>query len=148
MKLLLLIPFLFIFKTAYAYQEINLLCDVTYQKNNNRNEASQKIKTRVEVTAYKNGNVSIIPDSNLLASASTIKTDNLISVTNFSNASKWDVKQKTINRNTGDTLEVGIIIDRNAGSIAYSDVFQSGNSHLSSSGFGFCEKINPNVRKF
>ena len=148
MKLILLIPFLFIFKTAYAYQEINLLCDVAYQKNSNRNEAPQKIKTRVEITQYKDGNVSIIPDSDLLSSASTIKRDNKISITNFTNASKWDVRVKTINRDTGDTLEVGIIIDRNAGSITYNDVFQSGKDYLPSSGFGFCEKINPNIKKF
>jgi hypothetical protein len=129
---------------VYA-EDVNLVCDLTYKEDN---QPTQKIKTRVEITYYKNGDVFIIPDSSFLASVSTAKLPTTTSVTNFSNSSKWHVTRVGGNPANSGISNTTIIIDRNAGSISYSQIFTYNGNSINSSGFGYCEKINPNVKKF
>ena len=142
MKKLILI-YLLLVNSAYA-EDINLLCDVTYKDDNS---ASQRFKTRVEISAYNNGNIFIIPDSNILNSVSTGKTPTTIDIINYSNSSKWHINKVTGNLASG-IADTTIIIDRNAGTISYSQAFKFNGQTLNSSAFGYCEKINPNVKKF
>lgn len=126
-------------------EDVNLICDMTYR---DANSPSQKIKTRIEVSYYNNGNVFIIPDSDLLGSVSTSKNSNTLNVDNFSNSSKWHVRKVAKNNANSGIADTTIIIDRNAGSISYSSSFTFEGMVRNSSGFGYCEKINPNVKKF
>jgi len=144
MKKLIFIFFLLI-NFAYA-EEINLLCDITYKEDN---LSPQRIKTRVEVSFYNDRYVAIIPDSNLLYAVSTQKNTKTISVINLSNASKWHVNEVTGYKTNSGISDTTIIIDRNSGTISYNQIYKSsGGQILSSGGFGNCEKINPNIKKF
>ncbi len=143
MKKLILI-YLLLVNSAYA-EDINLLCDVTYKDDNS---ASQRFKTRVEISAYKNGEIYIIPDSNNLNSVSTSKTPTTIGIINYSNSSKWHINKVAGNSANSGIADTTIIIDRNAGTISYSQSFKINGQTLYSSAFGYCEKINSNVKKF
>jgi hypothetical protein len=145
MKKLVLIPLSFgLFNFASA-QGVNLICDMTYREGNS---VSQRLKTRIEVSQLDNGNLFIISDSDLIGSVSTIKRQGTISITNFSNSSKWDLRVVSANDKNSSVLDIGIIIDRNAGSISYNSSFSIQGRTMHSSGFGYCEKINQNIKKF
>ncbi len=145
MKKYIFLPLCFMLINSASAEEVNLICDMTYRDGNS---GSQKIKTRFEVSSYKNGDIFIIPDSDLLGSVSTSKNSNTLKVDNFSNSSKWHVRKIAKNNANTGIADTTIIIDRNAGSISYNSSFTFEGMVRNSSGFGYCEKINPKVKKF
>ena len=137
----------FLLKSAYA-EEINLICDIAFQDDSSGRMLTQKIRTRVEVSVYQNGNIFIIPDSDLLGSVSTAKTPSKISTNNYSTTTKWHIQNTNRNPTSGAISDTTIIIDRNSGTISYNHLFTVNNRSIQATGFGNCEKINPNVKKF
>lgn len=146
MKKLIFILSFFLLNSAYA-QNTNLLCDITLRENNGGRFTNQKIITRVEVSVLQNGNIFIIPDSNLLNPVSTAKTPSTVDFTNYSTSTKWHIEKTTKNQTSGINTSTTIIIDRNVGTISYNDLYMSNNA-IQTTGFGNCEKIDPNKKKF
>lgn len=148
MKKLIFILSFFLLNSAYA-QDINLLCDISLSENKIGKITSQKIKTRVEITDNKDGNVWIIPDSNLIGSTSTIKHLNTTNVINRSNLTKWHIEKSSTLQDSNGTSHHTFIIDRNSGTISYDSTIKIDNlGSVHTTGFGNCEKIDTNKRKF
>jgi hypothetical protein len=146
-KFILFMLSLLLFRSAFA-EDINLICDINLQDDSSGRVVSQKIRTRVEVSVYQNNNIYILPDSDLLGSVSTAKTPSSININNYSTPTKWHIQKTNRNSSTGAISDTTIIIDRNAGTISYNHLFTLKNNSIQTTGFGNCERINPNVKKF
>ena len=145
MKKLIFILSFFLLNSAFA-QDTNLLCDITLREDDDGRITSQKIKTRVVISVYPNKSIYIIPDYQPMGSVSNTKNPNTISVIDFSNSTKWHIERTNKSEN-GSILKVTYIIDRNAGTISY-DAFFLLKGVFRTTGFGNCEKIDPNKKKF
>lgn len=132
------------FSTAiYAQVELKLTCNMDIKKTySSGREEIIRIKPILEVFQL-GSHVSIIPDTNELASVS-MRTGNGRIVENYSDANKWSIFNK-IERN-GTTSETSITIDRNTGRIVYSHDYKDG--AITVYGEGVCEKVDLSKRKF
>ena len=151
MKKLIFILSFFLLNSAIA-QNTKLLCDITLREDDNGKITSQKIKTRVEVSVFKDGSIFIIPDNSLYP-VTTEKSEITVEINNYSTLSKWEIQNLNIEKITGAHYATTITIDRNAGTISYNHVFMLKNksptiSTSTTTGFGNCEKIDPNKKKF
>jgi hypothetical protein len=144
---LIFVFFFFILNPAHA-EDINLLCDISYQDDDAIRPKTTRIKTRVEVSFFTDGRLFIIPDSELIGSVSTSNLPFTTRIINFSNLAKWHLINETYNPEKRTTSSTSIVIDRNAGTISYSRLFSMNNISIQATGFGNCEKINPNIKKF
>jgi hypothetical protein len=144
MKFLLLLVLVF-FSSFINAQEVNLICDLTFQSDVTGRNETQKFRTRVEIFQTKDF-LSIIPDSDLLGSVSTSKRENS-NFTNYSNGTKWDLQRRSHSKD--GVLNVHIIIDRNAGTMSYNSSFLHTNTLTSyTRAFGECQKIDVSKKKF
>lgn len=133
------------FSTLINAQEVNLICDLTFQSDASGRNETQKFRTRVEVLQTKDY-LSIIPDSDLLGSVSTSKRENS-NFTNYSTGTKWDLQRRSHSKD--GILNVHIIIDRNAGTMSYNSSFLHTNTLITNSrAFGECQKIDTSKKKF
>jgi hypothetical protein len=150
MKKLIFILSFFLLNSAIA-QNTKLLCDITLREDDNGKITSQKIKTRVEVSVFKDGNIFIIPDNSLYP-VTTEKSELTLEIINYSTLSTWKIQNTNIEKITGAHYATTITIDRNAGTISYYHLFMlKDNKSLTIStttGFGNCEKIDTNKKKF
>ena len=151
MKKLIFILSFFLLNSAIA-QNTKLLCDITLREDDNGKITSQKIKTRVEVSVFKDGSIFIISDNSLYP-VTTEKSEITVEINNYSTLSKWEIQNLNIEKITGAHYATTITIDRNAGTISYNHVFMLKNksptiSTSTTTGFGNCEKIDPNKKKF
>ena len=151
MKKLIFILSFFLLNSAIA-QNTKLLCDITLREDDNGKITSQKIKTRVEVSVFKDGSIFIISDNSLYP-VTTEKSEITVEINNYSTLSKWEIQNLNIEKITGAHYATTITIDRNAGTISYNHVFMLKNksptiSTSTPTGFGNCEKIDPNKKKF
>ena len=150
-KLIFILSF-FLLNSAIA-QNTKLLCDITLREDDNGKITSQKIKTRVEVSVFKDGNIFIIPDNSLYP-VTTEKSEITVEINNYSTLSTWKIQNLNIEKITGAHYATTITIDRNAGTISYYYVFMLKDnksptiSTSTTTGFGNCEKIDPNKKKF
>lgn len=140
MKSIFFLLLVFFTNLTYA-QEVNLICELTYQSDIAGKNETQKFQTRVEIYQSKDF-LSIIPDSDLLGSVSTATREGS-SFTNYSTGTKWDLQRKTYSKN--GILDVHIIVDRSAGTISYNSSF---NLTSYSRAFGTCQKIDSTKKKF
>ena len=102
----------------------------------------------LEVTQYKKPEyLAIIPasESGSLASVSTGKTANTISIQNYTDDNKWSLTN-TVKSSQGFVATTSITIDRNSGKIFYFRDFRDG--QLIIEGQGNCKKIDTTKRLF
>jgi len=145
MKKILLFLVLVASSTLINAQEVNLICDLTFQSDASGRNETQKFRTRVEVLQTKDF-LSIIPDSDLLGPVSTSKRENS-NFTNYSTGTKWDLQRRSHSKD--GILSVHIIIDRNAGTMSYNSSFLHTNTlTINTRAFGECQKIDASKKKF
>jgi len=129
--------------------EIKLSCQLTLVNSyiTGLKERST-VEEILEVTQYKKPEyLAIIPasDSGTLASVTTGKTANIISIQNYSDDNKWSLSNTTKSRQ-GYVAITSITIDRNSGKIFYFRDFRDG--QLVIEGQGNCKKIDTTKKLF
>jgi hypothetical protein len=129
--------------------EIKLSCQLTLVNSyiSGLKERST-VEEILEVTQYKRPEyLAIIPvsDSGSLASVTTGKTSNIISVQNYSDDNKWSLTN-TVKSSQGFAATTSITIDRNSGKIFYFRDFRNG--QLVIEGQGNCKKVDTTKKLF
>ncbi len=133
------------FTTSVFATDVKLLCKLdmakTYRGGQIERDRITEIFEIKEFVEY----LSIIPHSDNLASFSTSKLQNTISISNHSDRNKWHITSSHRNREGGTVIKQ-ISIDRNSGVILYSYDWEGGT--ILERGNGECEKISQEKRKF
>ena len=117
----------------------------TIQKGGDIYSEKETINVIFEIQQL-NSNFGIFTDNSIIPNLSTIKKDNIVSVTNNSDSNKWSlnniVKTKVL---LSDTT---IIIDRNTGILLYVQKINQNNSQVDTEGQGTCKKVDTTKRLF
>jgi hypothetical protein len=142
--------FLLFFSNFSWSEEIKLSCNInlTHQHSNGESEKSN-INEILEISIFKKNKI-ILPMTDTIASVSTRRDDNTISIDDFSDDNKIDLTtHRKIMHSTITDVKTSIRIDRNTGKIFYSreSNFKDG-TQLAVSGNGSCEKVNVSKKKF
>ena len=131
---------------AYALEEVTLLCEIKLQTKHGTSPPETKVvSTRIEVTDYGRGRITVLPDSTSLFSIGGMAEPSG-KVENRSTPDKWHIKERS---ELGRITDREVIIDRRAGTISLNRMilFPSG-SLFEEDGFGRCEKVDKSKRKF
>ena len=141
--------FLALFTTSFSAfalaTEVKLLCKMEMAKTYRGGQLERNRITEIMEVTEIGEYLSIIPQSDNLASVSTSKQQNTISISNFSDRNKWHIKSTRRNRD-GGTVITQVSIDRNSGIILYAHDWEGG--IILEKGSGECEKISQEKRKF
>ncbi len=144
-KHLLLALFTTSFSASALATEVKLLCKMEMAKTYRGGQLERNRITEIMEVTEMGDYLSIIPQSDNLGSVSTIKHQNTISISNYSDKNKWHIVTEKQNRN-GGTYVIQVSIDRNSGIILYSHDWERGT--ILERGSGDCEKISQEKRKF
>ncbi len=132
-----------IYSRAFSQDDVKLTCNMNVIKTY-RNGDKEVFNVRPIYEIYDTGRyLSIIPDTDRLASVSTRTGDGRV-IDNFSDKNKWALYNKT--ENNGRIMEVKIMIDRNTGRIVYSSNWNK--DTIITEGEGSCEKVDVSQKKF
>jgi hypothetical protein len=150
MKKLTLLIFLLLISNFIQAEEIKLSCDIKFVSRNipsgETNEFTKKLI--YEITERQDGTIFLLSHSYGFApSVTTVKTAGNISIDNYSNESKWHIRN-VFNSKLNSFSDNEVIIDRNTGLIHISKTFTTKLGLLETSGDGYCEKVNLTKKNF
>ena len=138
---------LLIFSHMACSEEVKLSCNM--KRVNTDSLGSEKFNEQVIFEIMDTGKYkSIIPNSDEYGSVGTDKLGFRTSITDFSDANKWDITAYHDPKN-GSNYTITIRIDRNTGTIFYQNNYTSPKGNIINiSASGNCEKVNLTKKKF
>ncbi len=130
--------------------DIKISCNINLETTYSFDESIKKSHEEEIFTITEiNGYVIIVPSlaSSKFSSISTHKENNTISIKNRSDINKWDITISDKNSG-GEIDDVSYLIDRNTGKIFYSLISRHRGQYSKDLGYGNCEPVDMNKKKF
>lgn len=147
MKKLILL-FLLVSPTIGWSEELKLRCKINLITTYSWGEIEKEQFNEVfEIMDYGKQKIILSQSDNFWSIDTTDKRSHILSIKDFSDSNKWDIIEELRTKN-GDLNSINIKIDRNIGTIWYSEVIEKNGKTTSRRGDGECEKVNMSKKKF